>query len=317
MSTRTSPLEDATRGTILDEYVRTDDPFWLGIRSSLVGFVGFGPGPDTSPQFLGTGFVIGTDAERLLARYENSPYWRVGTCRYANGFEFERSSARSRDDGPWALACIDPPNYSRRQGALPRRRKHGPQGPQFHNHHSIVDIVCDDSHNWKPPPKSQWGVLRGQVRYRDGFGNPRKTNFCHRYNSEALRSDNTIPEDHARYHEHGNAGDSKIERQMLPLASARVVVPMVHRQRCRRLLEAFALHAAACPACCLDAPIQKIPTEGGSPKPQKHRLTNMCYGLPSDLRRVDAEARCGLRPRLHGYPEYRRPASRAGSLGRA
>ena len=45
----------------------------------------------------------------------------------------------------------------------------------------------------------------GQVRYKDGIDNTvRITNFCHRYNCEALREDNTIPEEHARYRERGN-----------------------------------------------------------------------------------------------------------------
>jgi hypothetical protein len=51
-------------GHYWSEAVRTDDPFWSGARSSLVAFVGIGPG--FSPQHLGTGFIIGTDKEGLL-----------------------------------------------------------------------------------------------------------------------------------------------------------------------------------------------------------------------------------------------------------
>jgi hypothetical protein len=48
-------------GHFWSEYIRTDDPFWNGIRSSLVGF--YAIGRKFTPQFLGTGFVIGTSAE--------------------------------------------------------------------------------------------------------------------------------------------------------------------------------------------------------------------------------------------------------------
>ncbi len=43
------------------EFIRQDTPFWHGIRSSLVAFVGFGP--TKIPEFIGTGFVIGTTLE--------------------------------------------------------------------------------------------------------------------------------------------------------------------------------------------------------------------------------------------------------------
>ena len=53
--------------------------------------------------------------------------------------------------------------------------------------------------------KELYCYVWGQVRYKDGIDNTvRITNFCHRYNCEALREDNTIPEEHARYHERGN-----------------------------------------------------------------------------------------------------------------
>lgn len=46
----------------------------------------------------------------------------------------------------------------------------------------------------------------GRVTYIDGLGALRTTDFCHRYNCEALRDGNEIPERFARYHEHGNDG---------------------------------------------------------------------------------------------------------------
>ncbi len=51
-------------GHYWSEYIRSEGPFWLGIRSSLVAFVGIGP--KFTPQFLGTGFVIGTDVGGML-----------------------------------------------------------------------------------------------------------------------------------------------------------------------------------------------------------------------------------------------------------
>jgi hypothetical protein len=51
-------------GHFWGEYDRTDDPFWKGVRTSLVGF--FAMGPKYMPQFLGTGFVIGTSEEGFL-----------------------------------------------------------------------------------------------------------------------------------------------------------------------------------------------------------------------------------------------------------
>jgi len=52
-------------GHFWSEYVRTDDPFWTGIRRSLVGF--FAINPQGSPAFLGTGFIIAAAEEFLLA----------------------------------------------------------------------------------------------------------------------------------------------------------------------------------------------------------------------------------------------------------
>jgi hypothetical protein len=56
--------------------------------------------------------------------------------------------------------------------------------------------------------KAKYCYVWGQVRYKDGFDNPRITNFCHRYNCEALTDQNSIPPDHARYHEHGDWNDA-------------------------------------------------------------------------------------------------------------
>jgi hypothetical protein len=52
--------------------------------------------------------------------------------------------------------------------------------------------------------KSRYCYVWGQVRYDDGFGIERTTNFCHRYNCEARTLENTIPRKHARYHDYGN-----------------------------------------------------------------------------------------------------------------
>ena len=51
-------------GHFWSEYLRTNDPFWNGVRSSLIGF--YAIGPQFTPQFLGTGFVIGTNTEGFL-----------------------------------------------------------------------------------------------------------------------------------------------------------------------------------------------------------------------------------------------------------
>jgi hypothetical protein len=54
--------------------------------------------------------------------------------------------------------------------------------------------------------KTKWCFVWGQVHYLDGFGDRRTTNFCHRYNCEALSTENIIGEIDARYHESGNDG---------------------------------------------------------------------------------------------------------------
>lgn len=46
----------------------------------------------------------------------------------------------------------------------------------------------------------------GRVHYKDGFDVQRSTDFCHRYNSDAVRDGNEIPAEHARYHIYGNEG---------------------------------------------------------------------------------------------------------------
>jgi Trypsin-like peptidase domain len=46
------------------EFIRNDDPLWLGVRSALVAFVVMGQ--SDLPQFIGTGFVIGTSEEGFL-----------------------------------------------------------------------------------------------------------------------------------------------------------------------------------------------------------------------------------------------------------
>ena len=46
--------------------------------------------------------------------------------------------------------------------------------------------------------KERYCYVWGRVRYRDGFGALQMTDFCHRYNCEALRENGTIPEKHAR-----------------------------------------------------------------------------------------------------------------------
>ena len=55
---------DLPNGHCWSEYVRLEDSFWLAVRSSLVAFVGIGP--KYTPEFLGTGFIIGADDEGIL-----------------------------------------------------------------------------------------------------------------------------------------------------------------------------------------------------------------------------------------------------------
>jgi len=58
--------------------------------------------------------------------------------------------------------------------------------------------------------RREWGAdsrylyVWGRVRYQDGFGNPRYTDFCHRYNLGSAGPNGVITFDKARYHEHGN-----------------------------------------------------------------------------------------------------------------
>jgi hypothetical protein len=52
------------QGHFWSEFVRTTDPFWNGVRSSLVGL--YAISPEFTPQFLGTGFVVGTSEEGFL-----------------------------------------------------------------------------------------------------------------------------------------------------------------------------------------------------------------------------------------------------------
>ena len=54
--------------------------------------------------------------------------------------------------------------------------------------------------------KTRHCFVWGRVRYKDGFGVERHTNFCHRYNCEA-RDGNAILAKYARYHVHGNDAD--------------------------------------------------------------------------------------------------------------
>lgn len=51
-------------GHFWGEFIRKGDPFWNGIRSSLVGF--YAIGPKFTPQFLGTGFIVGISEEGFL-----------------------------------------------------------------------------------------------------------------------------------------------------------------------------------------------------------------------------------------------------------
>jgi hypothetical protein len=53
----------------------------------------------------------------------------------------------------------------------------------------------------------RWLYVWGRVNYTDGFGKPRFTDFCHRYNMAASGPGYTISGEYARYHEYGNATD--------------------------------------------------------------------------------------------------------------
>jgi hypothetical protein len=56
-------------------------------------------------------------------------------------------------------------------------------------------------------PRPSWLYVWGAVRYDDGFGTSRFTNFCHRYNIAATASSGGIAEEDGRYHVHGNDAD--------------------------------------------------------------------------------------------------------------
>jgi hypothetical protein len=57
------------------------------------------------------------------------------------------------------------------------------------------------------PETEKFCFIWGTIRYTDGFGKERFTDFCHRYNCEAITAAKEIPESTARYHEHGNNAD--------------------------------------------------------------------------------------------------------------
>jgi hypothetical protein len=52
-------------------------------------------------------------------------------------------------------------------------------------------------------PRNRFLYVWGVVRYKDGFGKPRFTKFCHRYNMNA-EANLSIRRDDARHHEYGS-----------------------------------------------------------------------------------------------------------------
>jgi hypothetical protein len=59
-----------------------------------------------------------------------------------------------------------------------------------------------------PQPWTTYLYAWGRVTYVDGFGNERRTNFCHRYNTEVRETQNgggfLIRKEYGRHHEYGN-----------------------------------------------------------------------------------------------------------------
>jgi hypothetical protein len=95
------------------------------------------------------------------------------------------------DDGAWSPSSIDD-NDLRPAGVLP-----------------VGISVTTGSHGIGVPQAwTNYLYAWGRVTYLDGFGKKRRTNFCHRYNTEA-RVPQTgggvrIAEEYGRHHEYGN-----------------------------------------------------------------------------------------------------------------
>jgi len=100
----------------------------------------------------------------------------------------------ARDDGDWSPPSIDNKDL-RPAGVLP-----------------IGISVTTGSHGIEiPQPWTKYLYAWGRVTYVDGFGNERRTNFCHRYNTE-VRDAQTgggffIRKEYGRHHEYGNDAD--------------------------------------------------------------------------------------------------------------
>lgn len=56
-------------------------------------------------------------------------------------------------------------------------------------------------------PDQSWLYVWGRVRYKDGFGRNRFTDFCYRYSLRTGPNNWSIDQKHGRQHEHGNRTD--------------------------------------------------------------------------------------------------------------
>jgi hypothetical protein len=76
------------------------------------------------------------------------------------------------------------------------------------NIHDLDGLANSQKREDRAQEHSLFLYVWGAVSYDDGFGNVRKTVFCHRYNWKVRGAggvmDHEIHEDYARYHEHGN-----------------------------------------------------------------------------------------------------------------
>jgi hypothetical protein len=95
------------------------------------------------------------------------------------------------DDGDWSPPHVDDKDL-RPAGVLP-----------------IGISVTTGSHGIGPPqPWTKYLYAWGRVTYVDGFGYERRTNFCHRYNTEVREAQagggSLIRKEYGRHHEYGN-----------------------------------------------------------------------------------------------------------------
>jgi hypothetical protein len=132
------------------------------------------------------GGISTTTRGELLAHVEFKNVGHLPASQLKSLLKFTAS-----DDGDWSPPAVDDKDL-RPAGVLP-----------------IGISVTTGTHGiGVPQPWTKYLYAWGRVTYVDGFGNERRTNFCHRYNTEvrkpATGGSNRIRKEHGRHHEYGN-----------------------------------------------------------------------------------------------------------------